>query len=532
MDLASQAATASGRRPIDGWHSRPESAINTERPSLAFYIDYNHKEHTFPPPSHNRKVSVEKSDEFESPNPLDDLRNARRAVNDEHEQTVRNAVKSYHKAIFWSLYLSAAVIMEGYDTSLVYSFFGLPAFANKYGTLRQDGLYSLSAPWQSALGKGAMVGQFFGLIITGYATDLHGFRRTAAAACILNAAFIFILFFAPNIETLLTGQILLGLPLGSFLTLTTFYTAEISPLALRPYLETWVNICWSIGKLMASAVLRSYSEDTTKWVYRVPWAVQWIFPPFILLGVVFAPESPWWLIRQQRIEDAGKSLLRLSSGLTDEKVSNTLSQTILTNTQERELQAGTSYLDCFRGTNLRRTEISCVAQTMQPLVGFALVLWTTSFFQTQSLTANDAFNLSLGQNAVGLVAGILLWFIMPRVGRRTIYLCGLGAIFVLQITIGALGVPTYTKATAWSTGALIMGFYLCYSLSVGPMSYIISVEVPSTRLRNKIAVLERNVYHIGSVFNNTLTTYMISPAGWGWQGKTAFCDSAAERMGP
>ncbi|KAF5254532.1 hypothetical protein FANTH_790 [Fusarium anthophilum] len=150
MDLASQAATASGRRPIDGWHSRPESAINTERPSLA-YIDYNHKEHTFPPPSHNRKVSMQNSDEFENRNPLDDLRNARRAVNDEHEQTVRKAVKSYYEAIFWSLYLSTAVIMEGYDTSLVYSFFGLPAFAKKYGAPQQDGLYSLSAPWQRAL---------------------------------------------------------------------------------------------------------------------------------------------------------------------------------------------------------------------------------------------------------------------------------------------------------------------------------------------------------------------------------------------
>jgi SP family general alpha glucoside:H+ symporter-like MFS transporter len=54
------------------------------------------------------------------------------------------------------------------------------------------------------------------------------------------------------------------------------------------------------------------------------------------------------------------------------------------------------------------------------------------------------------------------------------------------------------------------------------MSYVVSFEVPSTRLRNKTAILGRNAYHIGSVFNGTLTTYMISPAGWKWQGKTAF----------
>ncbi|CVK92119.1 probable Maltose permease [Fusarium mangiferae] len=451
-----------------------------------------------------------------------DIQHAREAVASEHGQTVKDALRTHYKAVFWSLYLSMAVIMEGYDTSLIFSFLGLPAFAKRYGTLQDDGLYSLSAPWQSALGQGAMVGQFFGLIVTGYAADWYGFRRTAAVACILNAAFILILFFSPNVETLFAGQVLLGLPLGVFLTLTTVYTAEVSPLALRPYLETWVNICWSIGKLMASGVLRAYSEDTTEWAYRVPWAVQWIFPPFIVLGVYLAPESPWWHIRQSDVEAARESLLRLSTGVPEEEIRNTLSQMILTNMQEKEAQSGTSYWDCFRGTNLRRTEICCLAQTMQPLVGFALVLWTTSFFQLQGLSASDAFNLSIGQNSLGFVAGILLWFLMPRLGRRTIYLWGLGAIFVLQMTIGALGVPSYTKATAWSTGALIMAFYLCYMLSVGPMSYVVGFEIPSTRLRNKTAILGRNAYHIGSVFNGILTTYMISPAGWKWQGKTAF----------
>lgn len=54
------------------------------------------------------------------------------------------------------------------------------------------------------------------------------------------------------------------------------------------------------------------------------------------------------------------------------------------------------------------------------------------------------------------------------------------------------------------------------------MSYILGFEVSSTRLRSKTAVLGRNAYHIGSVFNNTLTTYMINSSAWNWRGKTAF----------
>ncbi|KAJ9627550.1 hypothetical protein H2204_009589 [Knufia peltigerae] len=440
----------------------------------------------------------------------------------EHTLSLRTAFQRYPMAIAWSLSLSTAVIMEGYDTDLIYSFFGLPAFAQKYGRLQPNGTYSLTAPWQSALGQGTMIGQFFGLIVTGYATDRFGFKKTTAAACFFNAAFVFILFFAPSIGALLVGEILLGLPLGVFLTLTTVYAAEITPLALRPYLETYVNICWSIGKFLASGVLRAYTNDTTQWAYRVPWAVQWIWPPLIMVAAAFAPESPWWLVRKDRLEDARRSLQRLSRGLDAQQIDNTLSEMVLTNQHEMALEQGTSYWDCFRGTNLRRTEISCMAQAMQPLVGFSLVLYTTSFFQAQGLGADEAFDLSLGQNAVGMAAGILIWFVFPRVGRRTIYLWGLGACFVLEMIIGGLGVPTYTRATSWTTGALIITFYFVYSLSVGPMSYILGFDVPSTRLRSKTAVIGRNAYHIASVFNNTLTTYMISATAWNWLGKTAF----------
>ncbi len=109
-----------------------------------------------------------------------------------------------------------------------------------------------------------------------------------------------------------------------------------------------------------------------------------------------------------------------------------------------------------------------------------------------------------------------------RVGRRTIYLWGLAGCVIVEFIIGGLGVPEPRKATSWSTGTLIIVFYAVYSLSIGPMSYILGFEVSSTRLRSKTAVLGRNAYHIGSVFNNTLTTYMINSSAWNWRGKTAF----------
>jgi SP family general alpha glucoside:H+ symporter-like MFS transporter len=41
--------------------------------------------------------------------------------------------------------------------------------------------------------------------------------------------------------------------------------------------------------------------------------LQWMWPVPLLIGIALAPESPWWLVRKGRVDDAKKSLLRLTS---------------------------------------------------------------------------------------------------------------------------------------------------------------------------------------------------------------------------
>jgi MFS transporter, SP family, general alpha glucoside:H+ symporter len=45
----------------------------------------------------------------------------------------------------------------------------------------------------------------------------------------------------------------------------------------------------------------------------IPYALQWMWPVPLLIGIALAPESPWWLVRKGRVEEAKKSLLRLTS---------------------------------------------------------------------------------------------------------------------------------------------------------------------------------------------------------------------------
>ena len=83
---------------------------------------------------------------------------------------------------------------------------------------------------------------------------------------------------------------------GVFQTLTTTYAAEVCPVTLRPYLTTYVNLCWVIGQLIASGVLKGFVGRSDQWAYRVPFAIQWIWPVPIFIACVFAPESPWLVL--------------------------------------------------------------------------------------------------------------------------------------------------------------------------------------------------------------------------------------------
>ncbi|RFU33081.1 hypothetical protein B7463_g3212, partial [Scytalidium lignicola] len=470
------------------------------------------------------KVESRTSETSDIPNNINsvDMIQAANGQLKETDMTIQEGLQKHYKAMLWSGFLSIAVIMEGYDALLLSSLFGLPAFKEGYGEELADGSFNISAKWQSSVTQAVKVGQFFGLFIAGWVADKYGFKKTTMGTCVITAALIFMQFFATSIELLMVAQLLVGFPLGVFMTLTTVYAAEICPLVLRPYLISWVNLCWTIGKLIAAGVLRSFVNDHSQWAYRIPFATQWIWPPIVLFGTIFAPESPWWYIRQNRPDDARRSLKRLSSGVTAEEIDNTVADITLTNEHELELQSGTSYLDCFRGTNLRRTEIACMIWLTQPLCGFAIVGFATYFFQQAGLSADDAFSLSLGQQGIAFCGGIVAWFLLPRVGRRTLMLWGLAASVVSQMIIGGLGVPLPKNGMAWATGCMLLIYVLAYSLTIGPICYIIVAEIGSSRLRNKTAVLARNAYQIATIVSGILTSYQVNSTAWNWRGKAGF----------
>jgi SP family general alpha glucoside:H+ symporter-like MFS transporter len=176
---------------------------------------------------------------------------------------------------------------------------------------------------------------------------------------------------------------------------------------LRSYLETWVVSCWGIGQFVSYGVIFGLTGWDSEWAYRIPFAIQWVWPVIIVPIAVFCPESPWWLVRKTHLERAEKSVRRLTSArekeIAAESSKKAVALMIETNRLEQEVSAGTSYLSCFKGSDLWRTEIACFAWGSQILTGFVIQSYATYFFQQAGLSSSDSFKMTLGMGAIHLV---------------------------------------------------------------------------------------------------------------------------------
>ncbi len=132
-----------------------------------------------------------------------------------------------------------------------------------------------------------------GLMLNGWVSERFGYRYTVIGCLFCIVGFTAIFFTAQNVQTLLVAEILCGIPWGVFQTLTITYASEVCPVALRGYLTTYVNACWGLGQLIGIGVIRSMVGRTDEWAYRIPYSLQWMWPPFLIVGIFFAPESPW-----------------------------------------------------------------------------------------------------------------------------------------------------------------------------------------------------------------------------------------------
>jgi SP family general alpha glucoside:H+ symporter-like MFS transporter len=239
-------------------------------------------------------------------------------------------------------------------------------------------------------------------------------------------------------------------------------------------------------------------------------------------------------VRRGKIETARHSIARLRSAEPDsEEVEAALAYVQHITRLETAEVNGATFLDCFRGTNLRRTEINCVVWAAQILCGNAILGYSVVFLQAAGFNETQSLDLNIALSACYIVGGVICWFrkfallddgltaVFPRVGRATIYMSGLAIMLVALIVSGGLAFSN-TREINIAIGVLFIFQTLVNMSTVGPACYPIVAETPSGKLRYKTIVIGRFVYNLTGVFSNILTPRMVNKTAWNWGAHTAW----------
>ena len=153
------------------------------------------------------------------------------------------------------------------------------------------------------------LGMIPGSLIWGPISDRIGRKATCAWSFAGYGVFTLLSCFAPNFETLSVARFLSGLLFSGVFTVTFPYFEELLPVKVRGKATVYLAAGWPIGILAALGTAALIGGHGWRWVIAASalaslWGI-------VLYKVV--PESPYWLARRGRNEDAHDVLDRLGA---------------------------------------------------------------------------------------------------------------------------------------------------------------------------------------------------------------------------
>jgi len=371
-------------------------------------------------------------------------------------------------------------------------------------------------------------GSWLGALVSGYITDKIGRKKSVlVGACIwlLGSA---IMAASQNLPMLAAGRIINGFCVGICSAQVPVYISELAPPSKRGRLvgaQQWA-ITWGI--MIMFYICYGCSELEGTQAFRIPWALQTIPAIGLIIGLMFMPESPRWLARRDRWEEAHDVLALVhAKGNRDDSFVQRELQEIKDMIEFERQNSDVSYLELFKPHMINRTHIGVFTQIWSQLTGMNVMMYYITYvFTMAGLNGNQLLLSSSIQYVINVAMTVPALLFVDRWGRRPTLLVGAALMATwLFANAGLLadwghyagpnGVNDVKEASWAVTGspskAVIACSYLfvaSYAPTWGPVSWIYPPELYPLRVRGKAVALATSA---NWAFNFALA-YFVPPA--------------------
>ncbi|KAJ5257046.1 hypothetical protein N7478_013150 [Penicillium angulare] len=314
---------------------------------------------------------------------------------------------------------STGFCLFGYDNGLMGQIISEPNFLDLIGNPNS----AVQGFVVSSYDIGCMLGALSAVLIS----EQIGRRRTILLACIVHLIGDAINASSFSLAQVLVSRIILGVGLGLFTSASPVWLAETTTAEMRAVMVAVQLTFLIIGTNIAYWVDYGLGFLDNEISWRVPFALQAVYPLVAFGFTLFLPESPRWLAAHGRTQEAVTAL----SALRDLPEDHELIQAEVNDISSAiELEAGGSSWGALfqQGPAKVRTRviIACAAQSMQSYCGINFVEYYFPFILQNSvgLSPNLA-NLVSGCSQIWfLLTSLLTWFLINRLGRRRLFYLG------------------------------------------------------------------------------------------------------------
>ncbi|KAI1649130.1 general substrate transporter [Daldinia loculata] len=369
-------------------------------------------------------------------------------------------------------------------------------------------------------------GSWLGALISGVLTDIFGRKTSIQIGALIWIIGSIIICASQNIPMLIVGRIINGISVGICSAQVPVYISELSPPSKRGRfigMQQWA-ITWGIAIMFFVCYGCSFINGAA--AFRLPWGLQMIPALLLFFGLTVLPESPRWLAKHDRWEEAKEVLVLVhGQGNPDSQLVAKEMAEIKEAVDFERQNADVSYLELFRPKMINRTHIGIFTQIWSQLTGMNVMMYYISYIFTMTGSGDDVLLPSGIQFIINVVMTVpaLIW--LDRWGRRPTML--IGAFFMclwLCINAGLFAVYSHAPAPGqFDTAAISMVisgrpakaviastylFVASYAPTWGPCSWTYPAELYPLRVRGKAVALATSA---NWAFNFALA-YFVPPA--------------------
>ncbi|NML67652.1 sugar porter family MFS transporter [Hymenobacter sp. RP-2-7] len=395
---------------------------------------------------------------------------------------------------FWSIVVALGGLLFGFDTAVI-------SGAEK--AIQQ--VWQLSDYEQGLTISIALVGTVIGAIFGGVPSDALGRRATLSWIAVLYLVSAVGAALSPAWVPFMLFRFLGGLGVGASSVTAPLYISEVSPPESRGRMVGMFQFNVVFGILLAylsNYLLKNVGPDAWRWMLGVQ-----AFPALAFFLLLFRiPESPRWLLRRGRTDEARAVFNRIDPATAEQNVA-----TILVANAAEQGPGESLWNPQYR----RPVMLAILFAMFNQLAGInAIIYYAPRIFEMTGRGAAAALLSSAGIGLVNFCFTLLAVNIIDKFGRRKLMLIGSVGLIA---TLGLVARAFYTKQFG-PVPILLFVYIAFFAFSQGAVIWVFISEIFPSAVRAKGQALGSSTHWIMAA----IVTFVFPPIAKSLGGGTTF----------